>query len=133
MDATPYTVLVVDRDVTLRRAFERALTPLGYRVLATGNPDTAYALLSSEVTGAVLLDAHLQAMSGLAFYLAIVHRWPRLAGRIAVLAAGDDTDDVRRWLALHGCTVFWKPFQLERIADWLEAGRQARERASSAG
>ena len=79
------TVLVVDDEVGLRRVLERILVHHGYRVLTAGSAETAYELLASEEADALLLDIHLPTMSGLALYLAIIHRWPALEGRIAIM------------------------------------------------
>src|SRR2546427_6921663 len=76
MSATPRTVLVVDDEAPLRRVLERSLSRHGLRVIGAGSAETAYELLAAEQPDALLLDIHLPTMSGLALYLAIVHRWP---------------------------------------------------------
>src|SRR3979409_1301665 len=76
------TVLIVDDEAPLRRVLERSLSRDGYRVVTAGSAETAYELLATEQPDALLLDIHLPTMSGLALYLAIVHRWPALEGRI---------------------------------------------------
>src|SRR2546428_9413551 len=68
------TILVVEDDAALRRVLERALVRQGYRVLAAASAETAYELLASEPAHAVLLDVQLPTMSGLALYLALIHR-----------------------------------------------------------
>jgi CheY-like chemotaxis protein len=93
--ATPFTILIVDDDASLRAALESVFAPLGYRVLTAADGDAAYALLASEPADAVLLDVRLPGMSGLALYLAIVHRWPRLEGRIAFMSGDADAPDVQ--------------------------------------
>src|SRR5207247_9053902 len=91
------TVLIVDDDASLRQALESVLVGLGYRVLTAGSPDTAYALLGSELVDAALLDVRLPTMSGLALYTAISPGWPTLAGCIAfITAAADDQYGGRR-------------------------------------
>src|SRR3989442_6176329 len=80
-----YTVVIVDDEVPLRRVLERSLSREGYRVVTAGSAEAAYALLATEQANALLLDIHLPTMSGLALYLAIVHRWPALQGRIAIM------------------------------------------------
>jgi len=74
----PSTVLIVDDEAGLRRVLERYLERHGYRVLSAGTAESAYEILSSEEADALLLDIHLPTMSGLALYLAIIHRWPAL-------------------------------------------------------
>jgi hypothetical protein len=74
----PPTILIVDDEAGLRRVLERFLERHGYRVLSAGTAEAAYDLLASEKADALLLDIHLPTMSGLALYLAIIHRWPAL-------------------------------------------------------
>jgi DNA-binding response OmpR family regulator len=117
----PSTVLVVDDEAGLRRVVERMLARQGYRVLTAGSAETAYEMLASEEADALLLDIHLPTMSGLALYLAIVHRWPALEGRIAIMTGDAEAEDVRTWLEHHRCTVIRKPFNLDEVVGWLSA------------
>jgi DNA-binding response OmpR family regulator len=116
-----YTVVIVDDEVPLRRVLERSLSREGYRVVTAGSAEAAYALLATEQANALLLDIHLPTMSGLALYLAIVHRWPALEGRIAIMTGDADAHEVRAWLERHRCTVIRKPFNLKEVTDWLQA------------
>jgi len=113
------TVLLVDDEAGLRRVLERFLERNGYRVLSAGTAETAYELLNSEEADALLLDIHLPTMSGLALYLAIIHRWPRLDGRIAIMTGDAEAEEVRTWLEHHRCVVLRKPFNLQQVSDWV--------------
>jgi DNA-binding NtrC family response regulator len=119
MSAAPATVLIVEDEAALRRVLERALARAGHRVIGAASAETAYELLGSERVDAVLLDVRLPTMSGLALYLAIIHRTPALVGRIAVMTGDADADNVRAWLERNPCTVLRKPFDLHQIVDWL--------------
>ena len=119
MKRTTGTVLIVDDDATLRRSLESVLTPLGYRVLTAGSPDTAYSLLGAEAVDAVLLDIGLPEMSGLALYVSIGHRWPTLTGQVAFITGSAERSDVRAWLEHNPGTVFRKPFGLDQVTAWL--------------
>jgi len=112
----PSTILVVEDDAALRRVLERVLARQGYRVLAAASAETAYELLASEPADAVLLDVQLPTMSGLALYLALIHRHPNLAGRIAIMSGDAEADHVRTWH--NPCTVLKKPFDLREIVEW---------------
>ncbi|HYK83387.1 MAG TPA: response regulator [Gemmatimonadales bacterium] len=128
------TLLVVDDEAALRRVLERALGRAGYRVIAVGSAETAYELLASEPADALLIDIHLPTMSGLALYLAIVHRWPALEGRIAIMTGDAEAEEVRTWLDRHHCTVLRKPFNLQEVAAWVGAViRRGQERAQERG
>ena len=124
------TILVVDDEAGLRRVLERILTRHGYRVLTAGSAETAYELLTAEPADALLLDIHLPTMSGLALYLAIIHRWPALEGRIAIMTGDAEADEVRTWLEHHRCAVIRKPFNLDQVTDWIAAVLHPRDRST---
>jgi len=129
---TPVTVLIVEDEAALRRVLERVLIRHGYRVLAAASAETAYELLATERADAVLLDVRLPTMSGLALYIALVHRRPSLAGRIAIMTGDADAESVRAWLERNPCTVLKKPFDLSQIVAWLRSvlDVQGRERGN---
>ena len=127
----PATVLVVDDEAGLRRVLERFLERQGYRVLSAGTAESAYEMLATEEADALLLDIHLPTMSGLALYLAIIHRWPGLEGHIAIMTGDAEAEEVRTWLDHHRCTVLRKPFNLKQVADWVSTTLQ-RDRESDA-
>jgi len=124
----PYTVLVVDDETALRRVLERHLAREGYRVLSAGTAESAYELLTMQDADAMLLDIHLPTMSGLALYLTIIHRWPRLEGRIAIMTGDAEAAEIRTWLEHHSCPVLRKPFNLREVSDWLTATLRWRDR-----
>ncbi len=116
-----HSILIVDDEALLRRVLERSLTREGLRVIGAASAETAYELLAVEQPDALLLDIHLPTMSGLALYLAIVHRWPSLEGRIAIMTGDAEAEEVRTWLDHHHCVVIRKPFNLREVYDWLAA------------
>ncbi len=128
MTAPAPTVLIVDDEAHLRRVLARALGDRGYRVLSAGSAETAYELLNSEQAEALLLDIRMPTMSGLSLYLAIVHRWPHLEGRIALMTGDADASEVAAWLEHHRCMVIRKPFELRQIFEWLETVVRSRGR-----
>lgn len=115
------TLLIVDDEAPLRRVLERMLRRQGLRVVGAGSAETAYELVAAEQPDALLLDIRLPTMSGLALYLAIVHRWPLLEGRIAIMTGDAEAEEVRTWLEHHRCVVIRKPFNLREVSDWLAA------------
>ena len=130
---TPCTVLLVDDEAPLRRVLERLLSHHGIHVIGAGSAETAYELLGSEHPDAILLDIRLPTMSGLALYLAIVHRWPRFDGRIAIMTGDADADEVRTWLEHHRCAVIRKPFNLQEVLDWLAVAVRVGEERQRGG
>jgi DNA-binding NtrC family response regulator len=120
----PATVLIVDDEAGLRRVLQRYLERHGYRVLSAGTAESAYELLATEQADALLLDIHLPTMSGLALYLAIIHRWPALEGHIAIMTGDSEAQEVRSWLEHHRCAVLRKPFNLTEVVDWIAVALQ---------
>ena len=127
------TVLIVDDEAPLRRVLERSLAKQGYRVLSAGSAETAYELLASEAADALLLDIHLPTTSGLALFIAIIRRWPRLDGRVALMTGDAEAEEVRVWVEHNPCTVIRKPFNLAEITAWLEQLLHARGREAQNG
>src|SRR2546421_12471359 len=119
MTHPPYTVLIVDDEAPLRRVLERSLSRAGYRVVSAASAETAYELLATAQANAVLLDIQLPTMSGLALYLAIIHRWPALEGSIAIMTGDTDAEDLRNWLARHHCPVIPKPANPQEVSHGL--------------
>jgi DNA-binding NtrC family response regulator len=127
------TILIVDDEAAVRRVLERALARAGYRVLGAASAETAYELLASEPADAVLLDVQLPAMSGLALYLAILHRHPTLSGRIAIMTGDTEAEQVRAWLRHNPCTVIKKPFDLKEIVAWARELLERMDRQTGNG
>ena len=126
--APKMTVLVVDDEAPLRRVLERALSRLGYRVIGAASAESALELLASEHAAAILLDIHLPTMSGLAFYVAAIARWPELQGCVAVMTGDGETTEVLEWIARNSCPLIAKPFNLVQIEEWLRHVRAWRTR-----
>jgi len=127
------TILIVDDEASVRRVLERALAREGHRVLGATSAETAYELLASEHADAVLLDVQLPAMSGLALYLAILHRHPALSGRIAIMTGDAEAEQVRAWLQHNPCTVLKKPFDLKEIVGWARDVLERTDRQTGNG
>jgi two-component system, cell cycle sensor histidine kinase and response regulator CckA len=120
-------ILVVDDEPALRRTLERALCSLKYEVVAIGDAHLAYQMLDAGEYDLVLLDIHLQQMSGDTFFLALVRRWPRLAGRV-ILMTGDPWAIKADWPAeLRRCPVLSKPFTLDVLASAVCSALMAAE------
>lgn len=109
-------ILIVDDEHALRSTLERALKSFGYEVASASNPQSALLLLAEGTFDAVLLDLHLQHAMGDALYLALVHQWPYLRGRV-VLMSGDPWSAQEAWPPeLLSCPVLVKPFTLDHLA-----------------
>src|SRR6267154_796997 len=86
--------LIADDEAGLRRVLERFLERQGYRVLSAGAAESAYEILATEAADALLLDIHLPTMSGLALYLAIIHRRPATHAQTAIPTGDAEAHEV---------------------------------------
>jgi len=108
-------ILVVDDEPALRRTLERALRNLKYEAVSVGDPHLAYELLDSADYDLVMLDIHLPQMTGDTLAIALLRRWPRLAGRI-LLMTGDPWALRANWPEeLRQCPLLVKPFTLDAL------------------
>jgi len=120
-------ILVVDDEPALRRTLERALRNLEYEVVSVGDPHLAYELLDAADYDLVMLDIHLGQMSGDTLAIALLRRWPRLAGRILLMSGdpwalrADWPDELRR------CAMLVKPFTLDVLGSTVGAALTALE------
>lgn len=109
-------VLIIDDELALRQALERALKSFGYDVDSAGDPPSAYLFLVENTYDVVLLDLRLKQAMGDALYLAIVHQWPYLRGRV-MLMSGDPWSAQDTWPPeLLACPLLVKPFTLDALA-----------------
>lgn len=125
-------ILVIDDEPAIRRTLERALKSLHYQVVSAGDPHLAYATLDEMDIDLVLLDLHLQQISGDALYLLLVRRWPRLRGRV-ILMTGDTFAEKDHWpRELVSCPTLLKPFTLETLGNAVRGALAAAERGKQA-
>lgn len=114
-------ILIIDDEPAIRRTLERALRSLQYQVVSAGDPHLAYSMLDEMDVDLVLLDLHLQQISGDALFLALVRRWPRLRGRV-ILMTGDTFAEKDHWpQELVRCPTLLKPFTLETLGNAVRA------------
>jgi DNA-binding NtrC family response regulator len=108
-------ILVVDDEPALRRTLERALRNLKFEAVSVGDPHLAYELLDAADYDLVMLDIHLPQMTGDTLAIALLRRWPRLAGRI-LLMTGDPWALRANWPEeLRQCPLLVKPFTLDAL------------------
>ena len=125
-------ILIIDDEPAIRRTLERALRSLHYQVVSAGDPHLAYTTLDEMDVDLVLLDLHLQQISGDALFLLLVRRWPRLRGRI-ILMTGDTFAEKDHWpRELASCPTLLKPFTLETLGTAVRAALAAAERGKQA-
>ena len=120
-------ILVIDDEPAIRRTLERALKSLHYQVVSAGDPHLAYATLDEMDIDLVLLDLHLQQISGDALYLLLVRRWPRLRGRV-ILMTGDTFAEKDHWpRELVSCPTLLKPFTLDTLGNAVRGAQRGKQ------
>ena len=118
-------ILVVDDEPALRRTVERALGTMGYDVVSVGDPLLVYELLDAADYDLVILDIHLPQLSGDTLAIALLRRWPRLAGRV-LLMTGDPWALRAEWPEeLRRCPMLVKPFTLDGLDTMVRAALSA--------
>jgi len=114
------TLIVVDDDVSIRRALQTQLRILGFNVLVS---ESAEELLASEIpseNACVLLDVYMPGMTGIELCLDLAASGRHLP---TVLMSGRDDQQTRRIMrAVHPIANLFKPFDEETL---LRAIRRA--------
>jgi DNA-binding response OmpR family regulator len=114
-------ILIVDDEPALRRTLERALTVNHYEVIAVGDPNSAYEILSEMTFDLLLLDLRLPQIGGDTLFLAIIRKWPRLRDRV-ILMSGDPWAEQMGWpKELVSCPILAKPFTLDTLTKTVRA------------
>lgn len=108
-------ILVVDDEPVLREGLRRLLARAGHEVIAAGGPDTALRLLAEGPVDAVFLDRVMPKLSGEALYLVMVHRWPYLRGKVALMSGAPLDLDGGLPAELGGCHFLDKPFTVDQV------------------
>jgi CheY-like chemotaxis protein len=109
-------VLVVDDDDDVREATQAAMERNGYEVVAVGSGAEALAFLDHDVPGLVLLDLHMDDMSGWEV-LTAVKSDPRFAKTKVIVVTGSDAH------VSPPTRVLRKPFKIQRLLDVLGEAR----------
>jgi DNA-binding NtrC family response regulator len=130
-------VLIVDDEPALRRTLERALRNHKYEAVSVADPHSAYQMLEDSTFDVVLLDLRLPHLSGDTLYLAMVRRWPRLAGRVILMSGDPWSDQAERPPELATCPILAKPFSLDTlvktVGDIISAADRAPDRLEGNG
>jgi CheY-like chemotaxis protein len=114
-------VLVVETDPDLQWRIARQLTVRGHRVVGTGSPEGALALLDAWPVDLVLIDADLRTDSGTtAVDLARLVRARHPEVRVAVMTGQPPREEQRLAARLAGAVAcLTKPFRAEAVAEVL--------------
>jgi adenylate cyclase len=123
MNATSYTILVVDDESLITNTLSRVLRASGYRVVATQNPLEAIAILSKQHIDILLSDVEMPGISGIELVKLASKEFP---GVLRILLTGHvTTENMLR--AINEGQVFRylpKPFDNKQILETMKAATE---------
>jgi CheY-like chemotaxis protein len=110
------TVLIVDDDVTLARAFCLALGGAGYRPRAVHSAEDALRELATAAPDAIILDFRMPMINGLGF-LYRLRSQPQYVRTPVMVVTGESalSDEERDELRMLGAELQFKPIGLDAL------------------
>jgi DNA-binding NtrC family response regulator len=123
-------ILVVDDEAHTRLTLEKALEPLGYRVLLAAAAAEAIAALDDSRIELVLLDLQMPGGSGMEVLRHIERHRPGL--RVVMITAHGTIDSAVESMKLGALDLIQKPFSVDQIRRLVEREMDESERASAA-
>jgi DNA-binding response OmpR family regulator len=112
----PATILVVDDDVVLARAFALGLVRSGYRARAVHSAEEALRELNAAPPDAIVLDFVMPRINGIGF-LYRLREQPTHQHIPVMVVTGESllSDDVRDELRMLGAEILQKPLGLDQL------------------
>jgi two-component system OmpR family response regulator len=112
--------LVVDDELSICKAMQRALSIAGYDVVVAQSGESALAIIRDERVDVMLIDLRIPDMRGdIVFELAAATQ-PHLAFQ-TLFMTGDITENAQALIAACGCHYLQKPFNLSDLTDAMAA------------
>ena len=112
-------ILVVDDELSIRRALHTTLSNLGFRTVEAARGEEALSLVRTNIFDAVLLDINMPGMSGIDACKIMRSRFPRIP--ILMLTVRDSEDDKVEALDAGADDFITKPFQLRELTARIPA------------
>jgi two-component system KDP operon response regulator KdpE len=112
-------VLVVDDEMSIRRALHTTLQKLGFKTVEAARGEEALSLLRTTTFDAVLLDINMPGMNGIDTCRKMRALYPRIP--ILMLTVRDSEDDKVEALDAGADDYITKPFQLRELTARMRA------------
>jgi two-component system KDP operon response regulator KdpE len=112
-------ILVVDDEISIRRALQRTLTGMGYEVMEAARGEEALTLIGATSFDAVLLDINMPGMDGIETCKVMRRLQPRIP--ILMLTVRDSEDDKVDALDAGADDYITKPFRLRELLARIRA------------
>jgi two-component system KDP operon response regulator KdpE len=117
-------ILIVDDEVSIRRALHRTLSKLGFRTVEAARGEEALSLVRTAPFDAVLLDINMPGMSGIETCKTMRQLLPRIP--ILMLTVRDSEEDKIEALDGGADDYITKPFQLRELTARIRAAMRWR-------
>ncbi len=112
------SILVVDDELSVRRALRKILERAGMDVTEAGSAQEAFDMMGrGNRVDAVVSDVLMPEISGLAFYDELVRRAPGLAGRVVFLTGAAQDPKVQGPVEQRGVPLISKVDDLMLVVD----------------
>jgi two-component system KDP operon response regulator KdpE len=112
-------ILVVDDEMSIRRALHTTLEKLGFKVVEAARGEEALSLVRTNPFDAVLLDINMPGMNGIETCKSMRRLFPRIP--ILMLTVRDSEDDKVEALDAGADDYITKPFQLRELTARIRA------------
>jgi two-component system KDP operon response regulator KdpE len=123
-------ILVVDDEMSIRRALHTTLQKLGFKVVEAARGEEALSLVRTSPFDAVLLDINMPGMNGIDTCKNIRRLFPRIP--ILMLTVRDSEDDKVEALDAGADDYITKPFQLRELTARIRAAMRWTKAAAPA-
>jgi CheY-like chemotaxis protein len=114
-------VLVVDDNVTVRRALVRLLATQGIQAAGAENGEAALVRVQEEDFDVILCDLMMPLMDGMTFYDDLSVLRPDLTSRVIFVSAWVDEPEVKDFLGRTKRPVVPKPFEMPELVRQIRA------------
>src|ERR1035438_9744381 len=112
-------ILVVDDEMSIRRALHTTLNKLGFKTVEAARGEEALSLVRTNPFDAVLLDINMPGMNGIDTCRSMRRLFPRIP--ILMLTVRDSEDDKVEALDAGADDYITKPFQLRELTARIRA------------
>ena len=119
LDMEAGLILVVDDEMSIRRALHTTLYKLGFKTVEAARGEEALSLVRSNTFDAVLLDINMPGMTGIETCRNMRRLFPRIP--ILMLTVRDSEDDKVEALDAGADDYITKPFQLRELTARIRA------------
>src|ERR1700690_4367449 len=124
-------ILVVDDEMSIRRALHTTLQKLGFKVVEAARGEEALSLVRTNPFDAVLLDINMPGMNGVDTCKSMRRLFPRIP--ILMLTVRDSEDDKVEALDAGADDYITKPFQLRELTARIRAAMRWAKAPASHG